>query len=152
MTDPIVLDRASARLGLPLLFAGQAQKEVFVNQALAVIDGVIHCAVEGTRTAPPTAPGDGTAWLIGAPATGEWAGQDNALALRQAGQWFYVAACDGMQVLDRSRGQFVHRIGGVWCRPSPPPAPAGGPVIDAEARQAIAALVAALQQWGAFSR
>ena len=38
MSDPIRLDGATARFDLPLLFAGQAQKEVFVNQALAVIE------------------------------------------------------------------------------------------------------------------
>lgn len=152
MTDPLALDSTSPRLGLPLLFAGQTQKEVFVNEALSVLDGVTHCAVEGLRAAPPAAPADGTAWLVDSPATGEWGGRDGALALRQAGQWFFVAPADGMQVLDRARRQILHRIAGAWVRPAPPPVPTGGAVIDVEARQALAALVAALQQWGVFSR
>ncbi|HEY6870481.1 MAG TPA: DUF2793 domain-containing protein [Novosphingobium sp.] len=131
--------------------AGQAQKEVFVNEALAVLDGVTHCAVEGVRTTPPAAPADGTAWLVGSAAAGEWVGRDGTLALRQAGQWFFVTPADGMQVLDRARGQIVHRIAGAWARPDRPTPPSGGTVIDVEARQALGALVAALQQWGVFS-
>lgn len=152
MTDPLALDSTTARLGLPLLFAGQAQKEVFVNEALAVLDGVSHGAVEGVRAAPPAAPADGTAWLVGNPASGEWSGHEGALALRQAGQWFFVVPCDGMQLLDRARGQFVHRIAGGWSQPDLPPKPTGGAVVDVEARQALAALVASLQQWGTFPR
>lgn len=151
MTDPLALDSTTARLQLPLLFAAQAQKEVFINEALAILDGVTQCAVEGVRAAPPSAPADGTAWLVDRSASGDWSGRDGALALRQAGQWFYVAPADGMQVLDRARRQILHRIGGAWARPERPVLPGGGAVIDTEARQAIAAIVAALQQWGAFS-
>ena len=152
MSDPITLDSTSPRLDLPLLFAGQIQKEVFVNAALSVLDGISHCAVEGVQAGLPAAPADGQAWLVASPATGDWAGQPGTIALRQAGQWFHVAPCDGMQVLDRSRGQILHRIAGAWSRPDLPAAPAGGTVIDLQARQAIAALVAALQQWGTFPR
>jgi hypothetical protein len=150
MSDPIRLDSATARLSLPLLFSGQSQKEVFVNQALAVIDGATHCAIEGERAAPPAAPADGTAWLVAAGASGEWAGWAGRIALRQAGQWLPLLPCDGMQVLDRARGQILHRIAGTWRAPGLPNLPSGGTVIDAPARQAIANLVAALQQWGVF--
>lgn len=33
MTEPVVFTSASPRFAIPLLFAGQAQKEVFVNEA-----------------------------------------------------------------------------------------------------------------------
>lgn len=150
MPDPFVLDGATARLQLPLLFAGQVQKEVFVNTALAMLDGALHCAVEGESATPPAPPVDGTAWLVAPGATGEWAGQAGCLALRQAGQWLFVPALDGMQVLDRSRRQLVHRIAGSWRAPALPSAPTGGSTVDTQARQAIAQVVAALQQWGAF--
>ncbi len=41
------------QLGLPLLFVGQAQKEFFVNQSLAVIDAVMARSVAGTLATPP---------------------------------------------------------------------------------------------------
>ena len=150
MTDPVRLDGATSRHGLPLLFAAQAQREVFVNQALALIDGALNCAIEGEAAAPPSAPADGTAWLVAPGATGEWAGAAGRIALRQAGQWLFVPVSDGMQVLDRSRQQIRHRIAGSWRAPGAPPVPSGGTVIDVQARQALAALVAALQQWGVF--
>lgn len=152
MSDPLALDGATARLALPLLFAGQAQKEVFVNQALATLDGLSHCAIEGERALPPPAPADGTAWLIAAAPGGEWAGMAGRIALRQAGQWLFVPACDGMQVLDRSRGQILHRIGDIWQAPRAPAPVSGGAVVDVEARRALGALVASLQQWGVFAR
>lgn len=152
MSDPLALDGATARLAMPLLFTGQAQKEVFVNQALATLDGVCHCAIEGERAVPPPASVDGTAWLVAAAPDGEWAGMAGRIALRQAGQWLFVSACDGMQVLDRSRGQILHRIGGAWQGPRAPDAASGGTVIDVEARRALNALVASLQQWGVFAR
>ena len=150
MPDPIRLDGASERFALPLLFAGQIQKEVFVNQALATLDGLLHCAVEGEQPAPPPAPVDGSAWLVAAGAADAWAGHSGQIALRQAGQWLFVPVCDGVQLLDRSRGQVRHRIAGSWRAPALPAAPAGGSVIDVQARQALAAVVAALQQWGVF--
>lgn len=71
MSDPFLFDSTTPRFGLPLLFAGQAQKEAFVNEAHALADALIHCAVEGEATAPPGAPVDGTSWLVGSPATGD---------------------------------------------------------------------------------
>lgn len=87
---------------------------------------------------------------MGAGAGGDWAGWAGRIALRQAGQWLPLLPCDGMQVLDRARGQILHHIAGVWRAPALPAVASGGTVIDAQARQAIAALVAALQQWGVF--
>lgn len=124
---------------------------MFVNLSLAVLDGLLHGAVEGERATPPPAPSDGTAWLVASGASGDWADHAGQIALRQSGQWLYVPALDGMQLLDRSRSQIVHRLGGAWRAPPAPTAATGGSVIDVQARQALSALVAALQQWGVFA-
>jgi hypothetical protein len=50
---------------------------------------------------------------------------------------------EGLRVLDRSSGQEIRYRGG-WQRPATPAAPSGGTTVDAEARAAIADLVAAL--------
>lgn len=128
---------------------GQAQKEQFVNEALSYADALLHCAIEGVSATPPGTPADGTNWLIGASATGAWAGHDGELACRQAGNWLFVSVSEGMRILDRSTGQERFYRGG-WQVPAVPAAPSGGSTADAEARTAIADLIAALRQAGLF--
>lgn len=149
MPSPLTFTSASPRFSLPFLFAGQAQKELTVNEAHALADALLHCAIEGESTSPPATPSDGENWLVGAGASAEWAGQDGSIACRQAGTWLFVTPRDGIRILDRSTGQEIRYIAG-WQTPSTPAAPAGGATIDAEARTAISALVSALQAAGVF--
>jgi hypothetical protein len=147
MSDPLTFDSATPRFLLPLLFAGQAQKELTVNEALALTDALLHCAIEGLSDHPPADPIDGTAWLIGPAPTGAWTGHEGMLALRQLGNWLYVAPRDGMRVLDRSTGQQISHAGS-WRAPVAPLAPSGGATIDSEARAALAELVDRLADAG----
>lgn len=149
MTDPILFDSASPRYALPLLFAGQAQKEVFVNEAHALTDALLHCAIDGETGTPPSSPSDGEAWLVGVSPSGAWAGQAGRLACRQAGNWLFVTPRDGMRLLDRSTGQERHYFGN-WRIPEAPGEPIGGLTVDAEAREAISGLLAALREAGVF--
>jgi hypothetical protein len=149
MTDPISFPSSTPRYGLPLLFAGQSQKEFYVNEAHALTDALLHAACEGEAADPPGTPAEGEAWLVASSATGEWAGEDGKLAARQAGNWLFASPNDGMRLLDRSTGQVLLYRGG-WQRPAVPEAPAGGAVVDAEARTAIAGLVSALVAAGIF--
>jgi Protein of unknown function (DUF2793) len=149
MPDPITFDSTSPRFALPLLFAGQAQKEAFVNEAHALTDALLHCAIEGETATPPTTPIEGTNWLVAASPTGAWTGQAGKIACRQAGNWLFVAPRDGMTLLNRTNGQ-QHRYFASWLAPTAPAAPSGGSTIDAEARTAISALVAALRTAGVF--
>lgn len=148
MSDPF--DSTSPRFALPLLFSGQAQKEVFVNEAHAMADMLLHCAIQGESSVPPSTPAQGDTWLVGASPSGAWAGQAGKLAGRQGGNWLFVPPRDGLRVLDLSTGQDRRYFGG-WRAPDTPAAPSGGAVVDAEARGAIAGIVAALQQAGIFA-
>ncbi len=150
MTDPISFPSATPRFALPLLFAGQSQKEFYVNEAHALTDTLLHAACEGESGSPPVAPGEGEAWIVAAGATGEWAAQDGKLAARQSGNWLFAAPSNGMRVFDRSSGQMLlYRDG--WQRPTAPAAPSTGSVVDSEARAALADLLAALAQAGIFA-
>ncbi|PLK27420.1 DUF2793 domain-containing protein [Novosphingobium sp. TH158] len=151
MTDPIFLDQVTPRLALPMLFAGQSQKEIFVNEALVRIDALCHCIIEDEIASPPASAPDGTAWLVGSGATGEWAGRDGAIALRQLGQWQFSAPVDGMRITNRATGQVIGRVDDAWVRPVAPQVPSGGATIDIEARATIAELIARLREAGIFA-
>ena len=147
MTDPIDFPSATPRFALPLLFPGQAQKEFYLNEAHALADTLLHAACEGEAADPPASPAEGEAWLVASGASGDWAGEEGKLAARQAGNWLFVAPTEGMRLFDRASGQILLYRGG-WQRPVAPIAPSGGAVVDAEARSAIAGLLAALVEAG----
>lgn len=140
-------DFNSARFALPLLAAAQAQKEITHNEALALIDGIIHPVIESdSERAPPVDAVAGQAWLVGPGASGEWAGQDGRIALMTGGGWRFVTPVDGMQAwLSGARAVFS---GGTWSAPPTYAAPDGGVVVDVEARNALSTLASALAMAG----
>ena len=146
MPDPL-FDSRTPRLELPLLFAGQSQKEAFVNELAARIDAIVHGAIEAEQAAPPTSPIDGQCWLVAAGASNDWLGQAGKVAARQAGNWLFLTPRDGMKLLNRANGQEI-RFSNGWKAASRPVALAGGTTIDAEARAAITALIAVLTTAG----
>jgi hypothetical protein len=121
MPDPISFTSASARYGLPLLFAGQAQKEFFVNQAHALTDALLHPAIEGEVDDPPAAPQEGETWLIGTTPSGAGDGRAGWLACFQAGAWVFAEPRDGLRVLDRVTGRTsaIEGAGSARSRPKP---------------------------------
>ncbi len=149
MSSSFVFNSISPRFGLPFLYSGQAQKEVWVNEAHARTDALLHCAVEGEATEPPSDPAEGECWIVATDATDDWVGQDGSIACREGGNWLFVVPRDGMRILDRSTGQ-DKRFFGTWKFPIIPLEPQGGTVVDAEARAAIGDLIAALRLSGAF--
>lgn len=142
MPDPLFASR-SPRLGLPLLFAAQAQKELFVNESLARLDGLVHCLVEDIAQTPPAAPADGECWLIGTTPSGDWAGRADHLAMAQAGQWLFQPPLPGMRVFNRAAGHDLRYRDG-WSAAARPAAATGGATVDAEARATLAALIDSL--------
>ncbi len=146
MTDPI-FETSSPRFGLPLLFAGQAQKEGHVNEALARLDTLLHLVLEAQLAAPPTSPQNGQCWLVGSNATGAWSGKSGQIACLCSGNWLFAQPRDGMIALNREAGQLVRFAGG-WHQASRPTTPSGGTTVDSQARSAIAEVVAALTTAG----
>lgn len=158
----------SDRYALPLLQVGQAQKEVTHNEALVGIDTLLHLAVESlTRSTPPAAPAVGQAWIVAASPAGIWAGRAGEIASYGAGGWHYVTPQQGCVAWLRDVQRFAVFTAEGWRDDGWPvaalrigartvlgggmsvvPSPSGGTVIDAEARAAIAALVAGLRIQG----
>jgi len=149
MSDPIAYPSSTPALGLPLLIAGQAQKEFFVNQALCLLDALHDRTVASSRSVPPANPTEGTCFRVIAPAGAGWSSRDDHLAVLIGGDWHFIAPRDGMQVFDQEAGNLmVFRNG--WKHAAAPVAPQGGTVVDTEARTAIAGLIQALLAVGVF--
>jgi Protein of unknown function (DUF2793) len=150
MPDPL-FDSRTPRLDLPLLFAGQAQKETFVNEIAARLDALLFLAVEAELSAPPATPSDGKSWLIGSNPTGDWAGRAGQIASRQASNWLFATPVAGMRLLKKSSGQEI-RFVTQWNEPAKPAAPSGGTTIDVEARGTIAAILNVLVSAGILAQ
>ena len=96
----------TARLALPFILANQAQKEVTHNEALALLDALVHLAVQDRDLAsPPASPEDAARYLVAGGATGVWAGQDSKLAVSSGGAWTFLAVFAGLAiwVVDEAR-------------------------------------------------
>lgn len=145
------------RFDLPLLAAGQAQKEMFHNEALGLIDALLHPCVEALDVAtPPVAPQAGQAWGIGAAPTGDWTGRAMRLAQWTEGGWRFIMPTDGLSMVVRATGKRMAWWDGGWVRVGPTlgvgadpiSAPTGGAFIDVEARAAISAMLDTMRAHG----
>ena len=150
MSDPIIFDSSTPRFSLPLLYAGQSQKELYVNEGFFLADALMHCAIESESATPPTSPVDGQSWLIATGASGVWAGEAGKLACHQGGHWILVQPTNGMVILNKATGQLIRRVGGVWKAPTAPAQPSGGTVVDSQARDSINLLLQKLRDAGIF--
>lgn len=145
MTDPVVFTNRTNRFGLPYLFPGQAQKELFINEAYALLDALLHPVVEGFASSPPPEPVDGSCWIVKEDASGSWTGHSGQIACFAGGSWLFANPPEGMRVYDRSGGTDIRFRNG-WQSPPSIAHPSGGAVIDAEARMAITDLIEVLEQ------
>ena len=148
MSDPISFTSASPRYALPLLFAGQSQKEFFVNEAHVIIDALLHPAIEGEANDPPVSPAEGECWLVSGAPTGVWGGHAGEVACWSSGNWLFAVPRSGMRLLHLASGQLRLFRAGAWTYAAAPATPSGGATVDGEARAAIAELVAALTDSG----
>lgn len=150
MPSPFEFPSSTANVGLPLLFAGQAQKEFFVNQAFAVIDALLHRGVVSAAPIPPASSQEGDAYQVIAPASGEWAGEEGSIAVRIGGAWHFVAPREGMVIYDRDAGRsLVFREG--WEVAETIAILGGGTVVDTEARSAIEQIIIEMRRFGILS-
>lgn len=158
----------SDRFALPLLQAGQAQKELTHNEALALIDMLLHAQVESMSLAsPPGGAVVGQCWVVATSATGAWAGHDGQLACLTSGGWRFVLPRKGLAVLCAADGSGYTHDGTAWqgdavrpdgvyiggnrvlaARQAAIADPAGGSVVDAQARTAIGQMLAAMRAHG----
>lgn len=156
------------RLGLPLLAAGQAQKEVAHNEALLLVDIACQPVAESADiAAPPPSPVAGQCWIVAASATGAWSGRERALAGWTANGWRFALPSPGWRAWVADRAQSMRFDGSDWideavrndgyfvdgdrvvgARQGAIATPSGGAIVDAEARSALGAILAMLRTHG----
>ncbi|WP_150291896.1 DUF2793 domain-containing protein [Sphingobium estronivorans] len=163
----MVMD-ATFRWALPQLFAGQAQKELFHNEALTRIDMLLHGAVASAdESVPPDAPAIGDCWIVAPGASGDWAGREGTVACWTEGGWRFVAPRAGLALWVADRGHGMAHDGAAWhdgavradglhiagsrvvgARGAGIADPSGGATVDPEARAAIAGILDAMRTHG----
>lgn len=102
-------------LALPLIAPDQAQKHLTHNEALRVLDAVVHLRViDRDLSTPPAASVEGDRYIVGAAATGAWAGQDARVAAWQDGGWLFYPPRAGWIAFVHDEGRFVAWSGAAW--------------------------------------
>lgn len=123
----------TANLGLPLLLAGQAQKHVTHNEALAIVDLLVQGVVQDIhRTSPPDDPAQGQCHIVAAAPTGIWAGQAGRIAGFVNGGWIFIAPRDGWR-MSLPNGDLLRFADGIWHPASSQPLQVGAIGINAAA-------------------
>lgn len=162
----------TARFALPFIDPGQSQKEMTHNEALAAVDAALHPSVQKVGQAvPPATPAIGDQWIVGDPASADWAGRAQAIATWTAGGWRFLAPRDGMTVWSIADGVDARFHAGKWTlgevagdrltiggvqvvgpQAAAIAAPTGGAVVDVEARGTLTAIIAALTAHGLIAK
>ena len=126
---------------------GQAQKEFYVNQALTILDALEQRTVAGSMSQPPANAGEGACYRVTAPASDQWSGHTDHIAIRISESWHFVVPAEGMMMFDRAAGYWLC-FRAAWENAPALGVPSGGTVIDVEARAALAQLIAGLRSIG----
>lgn len=150
---------------------GQAQKELFHNEALQALDTLVAPAVEGPpANDPPSEAMVGRSYLLADAPTGDWSGHPSEIASYTNAGWRFHAPNEGMTVFVRSMSVVaVFRTGGweigkvramsliidgnqvVGPRGTAIPDPQDGSTVDVEARSTLVQILGVLRQHGLIS-
>jgi hypothetical protein len=145
---------SSPHLGLPYLLPSQAQKHVTHNEALRLLDTLVHLAVEDRdRAAPPAAPVPGQRHLVAPGATGAWSGREGQVAVWEDGAWSFLVPRPGWSLRVLAEGRTLLRGASAWDDGSGSPLAAAslgiGAAADAANRLAVASPATLLTHQGA---
>lgn len=109
-------------LKLPYIMPAQAQKHVTHNEALGILDAVLHIRVNGMGSnAPPGAPADGERHVVGSAPTGAFASHTNKIAVFQDGVWLFLAPQPGWTLWEATGEAIYVFHDSNWVKAAPPP-------------------------------
>lgn len=105
----------TTHLALPFLDAAQAQKHVTHNEALQLLDAVVQLSVTARgQGTPPAQPSEGARVLVGAGATGAFAGKSGQIATFIAGGWVFLAPKSGWRAYVEAEQTLLVYDGAQW--------------------------------------
>ncbi len=106
---------SSINLSLPYILPSQAQKHVTHNEALAILDAVVQLVVaDRDRSAPPEPPEAGARHIVGAAASGPWAGQEGQVAVWMDSHWSFLSPRPGWRAWILSEARELLWQEGAW--------------------------------------
>ena len=137
------------RFAMPMLAAAQAHKEVTHNEALLILDFLMHPAVQSIASDPSLlTPAEGQSWLVGDAAAGIWGSHEKDIACWTNGGWRFVKPTEAMTIFLEDEGCHIRFRNGNWSLPTNLTGAAGGAVQDVEARSAIDSILNLLRDVG----
>jgi hypothetical protein len=107
----------TGRFDLPLIMPSQAQKHVTHNEALTLLDGLMHLVIktQGDTAPPPGALVD-DAFIVGAPATGAWFAQEGKIAFSTDAGWRFATPVRGVIAFFAAANELrIHELG-MWTK------------------------------------
>jgi len=110
----------TARLKLPYIMPSQAQKHITHNEALRMIDAIVHIRVSGQNLdASPDMPTEGESYTVGGTPSGAFTGQAGKVAAFQDGAWSFFQPRAGWTLWDEALSGLFVFDGSDWIAVAP---------------------------------
>ena len=105
----------TGRFDLPLIMPSQAQKHVTHNEALTLLDGLLHLVIKsfGENNPPVSALVD-DAFVVGLSPAGAWFGEAGNIAFNTSAGWRFSAPVQGIVALNLVTSRLVIFDQGIW--------------------------------------
>lgn len=109
------MSQTSTHLNLPYIQPAQAQKHVTHNEAVELLDLIVHLTVQDfDATTPPANPAEGETWALGLTPTDAWTGEAGKIASFRGGGWLFVPPQAGWQAYSIIAEEIRVYTGAIW--------------------------------------
>lgn len=103
------------KFGIPDLSDQQANAETTHNDAIRLLEAMASRAViDRDLSAPPGSPTDGDTYIVKAAGSGDWASQDNKIAVYITDAWKFITQAEGNSVYLQDENVDVLWNGSAW--------------------------------------
>ena len=96
------------------LSTSQASKETTHNDALRILDALVHAGIQDKDLTTPPSHTHGYLWIVGAGATGAWASKDGKIAQSYNSAWYFLTPKEGWRVWANDENATYVYDGAAW--------------------------------------